>query len=84
MGWYLDYICEKLDQVEESVNRVTAETDAVMYHDYTFKVKVEAIDGKYRILVKITDLMDQYVDITDKCTKEFQDEMFNNFFKKSA
>lgn len=85
-----------LDQVIEALssdvagalsqaNKMHAEPGSVMYHDYPFKIKVEAdVNGNYRIYLKAPELMDLYVDITASCTSEFQQKLFAQFFKKAA
>lgn len=95
MGWYMDYIRAKMERENEetylelerqkALERITAEPGSVMYHDYMFKIKVEADrDGNYRIYLKAPDLMNLYVDITEQCTSDFQQKLFADFFKKEA
>lgn len=70
-------------KVLEAAREVKPDPSETTYWDYSFKIKVAIVNGDtFRIMMRIPDLMDLYVDITEQCTSDFQEKLFADFFRR--
>jgi hypothetical protein len=59
----------------------TTPFDEVTYCGFNFKIQIVAKGEAFRIMLKIPDITDQHVDITNQITTEFATKLFAEFFR---
>ncbi len=77
---------EEQEKYEKELEKISAGRNEAIYSGYLIKIKVVQEGDGYRIMLKASDFMDDYIDITDQASSEFSQELFATFFrnKKSA